>query len=306
MRRAHQIIVGLALTMALAAVSAQAQAEEFQAQPLARLFTVPSGRVLSSMEVLLTLGGAYGSMNKGEYLGRASLGLGDFAELEVSTWRLVSNLFNGTASLGTTALSVGVLRPEEGSLLPDASICFRMNPSWKKVEVRGNDLAENLRDDVNEVNFEMHFASLYLNLSRELIKDVTLHAGVYLTDMRTRSGMADRADSANTSGSVAIPDAREDMVGGFAGLERKINPRTILMAEIFSVPRFKYTLASNELKIDQVTMFIAGVRFHFARRISTDAGVKYRSDYKGIADSEITVGLNFGFNLEEAFKSVVK
>jgi len=290
---------GLGPLLCLSAFSCL-QAEDFQAQSLARLFTVPQGRVLESMEVLLSLGGAYGSMNKGEYLGRASVGLGDFAELEISTWRLVSNLVNGSTALGTTALTVGLIRQQPGTALPDLALSFRLNPSWKDVEVSGSDLADEIEDEVDEVKFQAHFASLYMNLSKNITAELKLHGGIFLTDMRTRSGSA----LVTGGGLVTIPDERQDLIGGFGGIEHQLNPRTYLIAEISSVPRFNYAPSSSTLAIDQVAMFIGGVRFFFDRRISMDAGVKYRSDYGGIADSEIAVGLNIGFNVADAFHKI--
>jgi len=276
-------------------------AEPFEAKPLARLFMTPNGRVLESMEVSLTLGGAFGAMNKGEYLGIASIGLGDVAELEVSTWRLVSNLFKGTTALGTTSLKVVVFRSGEESMLPDATLTFRSNPSWASIKVSGDDLSSDIIDQVDDVNFEMHMASLYLTVSKYLFADITLHAGVSLMDVRTRSGSALLVD---TPASSDIPDLQENIVSGFVGFERQVNPRTILMGEISSVPRFNYRPQRNMLEVDQVALIIAGFRFYFTERISTDAGVKYRTDYDGIADAEISVGLNVGFNLKQVYDFV--
>ena len=273
--------------------------EPFRAKPLARLFLTPNGRVLESMEVSLTLGGAFGAMNKGEYLGIASIGLGDVAELEVSTWRLVSNLFKGTTALGTTSLKVVAFRAGEESLLPDATITFRSNPSWASIEVSGDDLASDIGEEVDGVDFEMHMASLYLTISKHLFERVTLHAGVSLMDVRTRSGKALMSNIF-----FNIPDLQENIVSGFVGFERQVNPRTILMSEVSSVPRFNYRPLGNKLEVDQVALIIAGFRFYFTERISTDAGVKYRTDYDGIADAEISVGLNVGFNLKQVYDFV--
>ena len=273
--------------------------EPFRAKPLARLFLTPNGRVLESMEVSLTLGGAFGAMNKGEYLGIASIGLGDVAELEVSTWRLVSNLFKGTTALGTTSLKVVVFRAGEESMLPDATLTFRSNPSWASIEVSGDELSSDIIDQVDEVNFEMHMASLYFTVSKYLFADITLHAGVSLMDVRTRSGSALLVDTLMNGD---ILDLQENIVSGFVGFERQVNPHTILMGEISSVPRFNYRPPPlNTLEVDQVALIIAGFRFYFTERISTDAGVKYRTDYDGIADAEINVGLNVGFNLKQVY-----
>ena len=264
-------------------------------QPLARLFTVPKGRVLESMDVSLTLGGAFGSMNKGEYLGIASVGLGNVAELEISTYRLVSNLFKGTTALGTTALSVNVLKGTDDNYIPDVAITFRANPSWAQFEALHGDIVDDLSSLVNEVQYEMHMAALYVTFSKQLMAGFTLHGGLSLTDVRTRNGEAILAGSPALTD---IPDLQKNLYSGFIGIERNVNEQTILMAEVSGVPRFNYKPAVNILEADQVALIVAGFRFYFTPRISTDAGVKYRSDYAGIADAEISVGLNVGFSLE--------
>jgi hypothetical protein len=281
-------------------VSLSIAQENFNAQPLARLFLIPNAKVLPSMQVNLTLGGTYGTMNKGEYLGIAGVGLGNVAELEVSTWRLVSNLFNGTTALGTTSLKVQLLKAMEGTNLPDVNMTFRSNPSWADIEYSGGDLSGDVAQEVSEIRFQMHLASLFLAFSEKLFKDVTMHAGVSLTDVRTRSGSALYWDQASYT---EIPNTQKNLVSGFIGFERQVNPKTILMVEASGNPRFNFNTETGKIEIDQVALVIAGVRFYFTERISTDAGVKYRTDYAGIADAEISVGLNFGFNLQEFFKS---
>lgn len=293
-------IVLVAIIVAVFTLHAAAQ-ESFEAQPLERLFSVPSGRVLKTMEVALTLGGAYGSMNKGEYLGIASVGLGSVAELEVSTWRVVSNIFTGTTALGTTAIKVAVLTEGSNPVFPSVTVAFRLNPSWASLEFSGSDLSEEIRDDVDEVKFETHTASLYVNVSKELTKSISLHGGLFLTDVRTRSGSAILAGGLSSG---PIPDMNEDHIGGFIGFVRQVNPRTFVMGEACSIPRYKYIPSNNQLEVDQVALIIAGFRFYFAKRISTDAGVKYRTDYEGIADAEISVGLNVGFNVQEVFTRI--
>jgi hypothetical protein len=273
--------------------------EPFQATPIQRLFTIPTGRILGSYEVLLTLGGAYGAMNKGEYLGIASVGLGNVAEVEISTWRMVSNLFQGTTALGTTAIKVGLLHEDGSAYKPDIAMIFRLNPSWTEVKSEDRKFLSEIQDQVQEVDFKMHIASLYLGVSKSLSENLVLHTGAFLMDIRTKEG---QVSFPNTSpGSFFnIPDMRKNVVSGFLGFERQVNARTSIMAEICGSPRYNYN-QDTTITVDQVATIIAGVRFYFADRISADAGVKYRTDYVGIADADIAVGLNAGINLYELF-----
>jgi len=296
-----QKVILIAALVVFTVIPAVMAGDETSPQQLARLFTVPKGRVLESMDVSLTLGGAFGSMNKGEYLGIASVGLGNVAELEISTFRLVSNLFKGTTALGTTALSVAVLNGTEDNYLPDVAITFRANPSWALFEARHDDIVDDLSAQVDEVSYEMHMAALYVTFSKQLMAGITLHGGVSLTDVRTRNGEAFLSGSPSIT---VIPDLQENLYSGFIGIERNVNDQTILIAEVSGVPRFNYKPVQNTLKADQVAAIIAGFRFYFTPKVSTDAGVKYRSDYAGIADAEISVGLNVGFSLASIAESI--
>jgi hypothetical protein len=295
MRRFHGL--GLLIAGFLCSVISfrAASQESFPITPVQRLFTVPTGRILGSYEVLLTLGGAYGAMNKGEYLGIASVGLGNVAEVEISTWRMVSNLFQGTTALGTTALKVGLLHENGSASRPDVAMIFRLNPSWSEVKSNDRKFLAEVEGQVSEIHFKMHIASLYLSVSKSLSPALALHAGAFLMDVRTKEGSVSFPDAPYAP--LSIPDFRKNLVSGFFGFESQVNDRTFILGEVTGSPRYNYHVGSNTMSVDQVATVIAGVRFYFASRISADAGVKYRSDYLGIADADIAVGLNAGINL---------
>lgn len=296
-----KVFLTSALTILSFIIAASAQEPgKFSPKPIDRLFLTPSGEVLPSMNVNFALGGSYGTMNKGEYLGIAAVGLGNVAELEISTWRLVSNLFNGTTALGTTTLKIALMKESKGLPRPGATLTFRSTPSWALVEYDMNELTSEVRETVRSLKFETHLASLFLTVSKKLWDDLSLNAGISLTDSRTRSGIADLVNQPSLP--QVIPDLQENLIGGFIGFQRQVNPRTILMFEVSSVPRFTYRSFDNRLELDQVALLIGGFRFYFNQWMSTDAGVKYRTDYIGIADAEISVGMNLGFNIQELLK----
>jgi len=278
-------------------VSLAEDESDFQPKPIDRLFLTPCGKVLPSMDVNLTLGGAYGTMNRGEYLGIAAVGLGNVAELEISTWRLVSNFLRGTMALGTSSLKISIIR--ETQQMPSVALAFRSNPSWAKMETSGRDLTSAVSATVSEVSFETHFASLYLAVTKQIFSGTSINAGVSLTDMRTRAGQAILTTTPQFN---TFPNHQENLPGGFFGFTRQVNPRTMVMGEVSTIPRYSYNPVNNNLSIDQVASVIAGFRFYFSPHFSTDAGVKYRTDYAGIADAEISVGLNVGFNVQDLMK----
>ncbi len=64
------------------------------------------------------------------------------------------------------------------------------------------------------------------------------------------------------------------------------------MGEVQAIPLIDYNIISKQVQIKRTWRAIVGVRFFIASWLSLDTGVKYLSSAKGIADSEVNVGLN--------------
>jgi hypothetical protein len=255
-----------------------------------RLFLIPTADVLGPLEISLGGGSVIGEMReeKRPFLGRMSIGLGDVAEIEASTVGIVSGLAKGSAAIPTVAFKLKFL--PETNRFPFAGIAGALRSSPWRSEQR------------NEVKFEKRVSTLYFVASKTL-GPVSMHTGLSINDLRIRTR--------NATGDPISPNADEkdkmdrdyfnkNLFSPFAGLEVKVNPRTLLMLEYESIPEYKFEEENPEVnpdKINEVWMVIAGVRYFIFDWLPLDTGVLYRGDYHGIGDMHIQAGLNVNLPL---------
>lgn len=261
-----------------------------------RLFIAPTGRMLPSGIVALSFGGAFATQGGKEYLGLFSIGLGGVAELEVSTAHLVSNIFFSSKWIGTTALKFTVYNGKPETKLPKVMLAFRSN-RWSSIEGSGSDLAGPANEDgssgISSVDFKTHLTSLYLSATSELSPKLSVSGGLVWHDIRTK----DLWYYTNNFKSTELTDMKKSVVGAFGGVENLLNPTTYSLLEIGLIPEIRFDDKMEKMKIGQLWYSMVGVRFFFREMTAVDAGIKYRSDYSGLADAEIVVGLNIGIDV---------
>ena len=71
-----------------------------------------------------------------------------------------------------------------------------------------------------------------------------------------------------------------------------MNPRTSILAEAQTIPFFNYHVGNGNLKLEHMYVGAAGIRFALGRAITLDSGIRYQSDFIGLADVQIRVALN--------------
>ena len=64
------------------------------------------------------------------------------------------------------------------------------------------------------------------------------------------------------------------------------------MVEIKTDSKHEYNIDTKEIELSHTYVGIGGVRFFFTKWLSIDTGVLYQTNYNGIADSQIKLGLN--------------
>jgi len=272
---------------------------------LSHMFIFPTGRIIPSGMVGFSFGGAFATQGGAEYLGIFSVGLGNVAELEVSTTHIVTNIFRSSEWMGTTALRFAVYESKPGSPIPTVTLALRSN-RWSDFSGTGDELsgpASPGRSSITDVNFETHLTSLYLSMTSELSELVTLHGGLVWHDVRTRDieyfGMLEPwLDEPQ--------DLKEAIVSVFGGIEYKMNQNTFSILEFGAMPKIEFNHNMQEIQAVQLWQMMAGVRFFLSRVSAVDAGIRYRSDYSGLADAEIRAGLNIGIDIFEQIKKSIK
>jgi len=258
-----------------------------------RLFTVPAARVLSSLDVRLTGGGAFGVATDRSFLGTVGIGLGDIAEVEFSTVRMVTNITRGSSVFPTSAFKI-MLIPENRWHIPTLAIAFRNSANWQDVQSDERVLEADASHagfadkGIYNIGYDTRFTTMF-GVTTIRLWFLCVHAGLSLTDVRVR----DLSVNSYISGDYADPQEKQkNHIGGFLGFDIESNPQTKLMFELKTVSNYQYNVDTKEIDVSEAYLAIGGVRFFFNRWLSTDVGVWYQSTFRGIADLQIKLGLN--------------
>lgn len=263
-----------------------------------RLFSVPVGRVLHSMDIRVMGGGAFGVATDQSFLGTVGIGLGDIAEVEFSTVGMVTNITRGSTVFPTSAFKL-MLIPENRFHIPTLAVAFRSSANWQGVysnrrvlEAGGmGSFAVDENRQISDIGYHTRFTTMH-GVTTLRLWVLSLHAGVSLTDVRVKELMVDYY----SLDSHSDPEEKQkNLIGGFFGFDIESNPQTKLMVEMRTVSNYEYNTEERRIDVSEALLAIGGVRFFFNRWLSTDVGVLYQSTFKGIADMQIKMSLNIFF-----------
>jgi len=268
-----------------------------------RLFTIPTARVLGSKDISLMGGGAFGVAEvQQSFLGTIGMGLGNIAEVEFSTVGLINNISQGSPSVSTSAFKIQLIPEEMFGLkyFPTLAVSIRSSADWK--DIRSDWRALNSNKDfydyneytqrnecaVSSVGYNTRFTIMY-GVATFPLGPIQIHSGLTLTDIRVKDMTVDYIWEEDNN----TPEERQkNLIGGFAGFEIEYNPQTKLMVEVKTDSKHEYNLETKEIELSHTYVAIGGVRFFFTKWLSIDTGVLYQTNYTGIADSQIKLGLN--------------
>ncbi len=264
-----------------------------------RLFVLPTGTLLRSFEISLAAGSSYGVAGGGGTVARASFGLGGVAEVEFSTTEVANQLSGQTTRLPTRAFKMG-LTPEwlRGRwYVPDVAVQL-CTSNWGEMVRRGGYMpaevkaTDALGNRLTAAALESRVSTLSLVLSKGG-KVASMHVGLNLADVRTRRGTQWLHNEAtSTTIVVEIPELKKQIYGPMGGFTLSMNPRTQLMLEVSPVPEVRYLVQQRAVLVRRVWRGVGGVRFFLGSWLSWDTGVRYQSNFDGIADARIEMSLN--------------
>jgi len=260
-----------------------------------RLFSVPTARVLGSMDIRLTGGGAFGVATDQSFLGKVGIGLGNIAEVEFSTVGMVTNMTRGSTVFPTSAFKL-MLIPENRWHIPTLAVAMRSSANWQDVRsdkrvLEANGLGsfnDEASKQVSRIDYDTRFTTVYA-VTTVRLWFLSLHAGASLTDVRVKELSVDYYILDPHS---EPEEKQKNLIGGFAGFDIESNSRTKLMFEVRTVSNYEYNTETRKIDVTEAYLAIGGVRFFFWRWLSTDVGVWYQSTFKGIADMQIKMSLN--------------
>jgi len=261
-------------------------------------FSTPTGRVLKSMEVMVSLGSSFGIEEHSGVLGRLAIGLGGVAEVELTRSSFMNELTGQQGNLPTSIFKMGLV-PERFAqywFIPNISLQLHSTPWQSSVNERSR-LTESAKasydaSNLSRINMDNRFTTLYGIIGKEF-SFMSINGGVTLTDVRVRNAWQ-WIFNQNLGEEVyhAIPEMQKNLIAPFGNISIAANDDTQLMGEVQAIPLIDYNIFSKQVEIKRTWRAIVGVRFFIASWLSLDTGVKYLSSAKGIADSEVNVGLN--------------
>lgn len=256
----------------------------------ARLFSVPTAEVLPELHFAITLGNMFG-MNVGEsFLGTLGLGIGGIGELELSTADLIGNLATGTWAMRTSAFKLQIYTNPDLGINTGAAL--QSSNNWEE-ENRSEHIViltapDEYRRSLRGFNYESRIATLRLSIGFT-IERTTFHGGFGYSDIRYRnvySWFVDRP-------SISLPDeTRRGQWQGSGGMAITLNERTKLMAELQTVPFLSYDVGTNRVRLTRMIVGALGARASLSENWSVDSGVRYQSNFIGLADVQIGIALN--------------
>lgn len=262
-----------------------------------RLFSISTAEVLNSLDLSLLLGGSFGISNSDGFLGTVSLGLGGFGNVEISTTSFIGSIFSETEQFPSVGLKILVLREENH--LPGLSIGLKTNNKWN------NSSSDNIAAQSPElsafglqsVSYDTRITTLYAAFSINYNPKTTLHAGLGLTDIRYKNV----AGYFTSTGSYYYPDVqKKNVISVFGGMNLTLNDKTNFIFEIQSLPYLKADAKDGKINPSTVVVGACGLRFKLMNNLLIDSGVRYQDNYKGLADAEIKVALNYFMNFGSA------
>jgi len=263
------------------------------------LFNVSSADVLPSMDIQLAGGGAYGLESEHTLLGNLGFGLGDMAEISLATHTLFSNL--GSQSVVIPASSFKVRLFSVKGWRPGVAMGFKITPESPIHESSKGFAAEVGIDESGRSLVELDYTTRFTeaNLSATLLfKEMRNTLSFRVMDVRfinlstrwsrnfadtmTRTHQID-ADEPNYFYSVGL------------GTEITASASTRILLEVSGQPLYNLKKAVEQnTSVEFSTLFaiIGGVRFYFTDWLYINAGIKYQSDYHGLADLNLRSEIN--------------
>ena len=274
------VIVSL---LSVAGAYAQGAGREVMATPPpiepSRLSIVPTASVTRSLDLDLSGVGVF--MGTGKTLSRASalLGIGDIAEVELSTVAMVSSLQS----------------PNRLNSVPGGGlkVAFPVWRYWKGMAVgfrrSGTQIETVGAVKLNERVGEFYTVASVANFLTQEEESVT--GGWMGTKVKAHLGLSYMAARLT---SMPAEARKKDFLRPFGGLEiwrgRSRVPQTRVMAEFGWMAHFK-----NQLEIEDIWVATGGIRFFFHRYAAIDIGVRYQSNYDGLSESTLQTQFRLGW-----------
>ncbi|MBT3346723.1 MAG: hypothetical protein HN712_17850 [Gemmatimonadetes bacterium] len=247
------------------------------------LFSLPTGAIVQSMDLDVHGSGVLFSGAGSRPLGGLTLGLGDIAQMEVTTMSITSDIEEINQLVGVPAAGLKVsLRLTNYAQGIAAS--FQRSGTFTQFA--------NKRDYEGKAG-EFYVMGTVANYARpEHATEpaagwrglkIRSHIGMKYMDAQLRSTLDDEGGATQSTWRPVVgfelwrDDARARVIG-------ELNYITGISVD---------GLGENEERVEAIRTLTGGVRFFFSKHVTFDIGVRHQSNYDGLAESAIQSRLNF-------------
>ncbi len=264
---------------------------------LPRVFSIPTARVLNSLDFSLLVGSSFSFGKTNNFLGTVSLGLGGYGDIELSSASLMGSIFNREESFSYIGMKIKLLSETEH--LPGIAIGIKTNNEWNNSSSNSTDILSNSDELFNQgmrsINYDSRMTTAYFSVSKKIKDIVSIHAGISYSDMRLKNVNT----VYNYWNAVYIHPEEEakSIFNLYGGLEFDLNERTKFMFEAQSFPYIKINSKNGQLETEKRILGVVGLRFFISQWLLVDSGILYQDDYKGLADAQLKLSLNGVWNL---------
>ncbi|MDP2209471.1 MAG: hypothetical protein Q8K98_11990 [Bacteroidota bacterium] len=264
---------------------------------LNRIFATPTADVLKSLDLNIILGGAFGFEESSAFLGNVALGLGGIADIEVNTGSLLGALANVNQNIPTITLKGKIYKGTEN--YPAIAVGLRSSNDWDRTKIYESGIRASEPELYNEglrnVDYEARITTAFIAFSKNANENLSMHAGGGISDLRYRNIRLGWAYMYEYTDDGAIN--KKQLVYVFGGLIYTINERTQFMFEAQTMPYFNVNTKNRTIVPKQRGLMVVGIRSAVSKVLLFDTGIRYQSNYKGIADTQIRLSLSFFISL---------
>ena len=287
------------VTLLIVSLNTELYAGDSDVADLRQLFVSPSAPMLESATINVSGGGIFGVDTRGSWRNHFRFGIGGVGELAFSQQEIFTNIFEGGATLRTRSLKiVAVPKVKFGNSFSTAFSGMVRSAGWtgQKSNYDYIRTQSGFADaGLIHAEFETRFAAFYFIGTAE-IKSVSLHFGPILTDFRYRNLRLDYIDFGYT---IDPKERSRKTKGGFIGFSKMVNPSTMLIFDLTTVPRLNLELETTSVFLTQDYLMLWGLRYFLHDYLSFDSAVRYYNPKSELSDIQVKLGVNLNLPVKK-------
>jgi hypothetical protein len=241
------------------------------------------------------LGGSFGFSDNNGFLGTVALGLGGYGDIELGSESLLGSMFTSNETFANVGMRIKIF--SEAQSIPGISIGIRTNNDWNSSRNNSGIIHASSPGLYNAglrlVNYDSRMTSLFAAFSKRLKPHFIAHIGLNYSDLRYRNVYTIYREEFVYSNN---DEQKNNVWNFFGGFEYELSNRTILLIEAQTFPYLKASTTDGTLSPSRRVVTVFGLRFFVSKWLLVDSGIRYQSNYSGLADAELRVGLNGMWN----------